>query len=214
MNHALRNRLIFASLAASLLCPMLACGAGTLEEVLRERRPDITRWQVQPLAGKNAPSVGVTEVGRIGPRTAVRFADGHVRWYAIAGFRDVLVSAHAIEGGAPISAIEVRSESRDVLSLGCEPVSELRAEARWRARRRLAPGEVLCESTIEPAPEVERNRAVTLSARSGGVEVSRVVFAAHDARAGELVRLRDAQGVNLTGIVTGTGRARISGEGK
>ncbi len=207
---ALKHR-VLAGLAMSLAWPAFA-GTQGLEELLRERRADVARWQVRPLANEAGATrdFANAQVGRIGARTPVRFADGRVRWYAVAGFRDVLVSARAVESGAPLSASDTRLESRDVLTLGCEPVAEL--DARWRARRRLAAGAVLCDSTIEPAPDVERNRAVTLTAHSGGVQVSRVLIATADARAGERVRLRDrSSGENLIGIVTGPGAARLSG---
>jgi flagella basal body P-ring formation protein FlgA len=135
-----------------------------------------------------------------------------VSWYAVAGYRDVLVSSRTVEGGGALSAADARAESRDVLTLGCEPVAALDATQRWRARRRLAAGEVLCDATVEAAPDVERNRPVTLSARSGGIQVSRVLIAAGDAHAGERVRLRDGSGVTLIGIVTGPGAARVAGD--
>jgi len=205
---ALKHR-VLAGLAMSLAWPAFA-GTQGLEELLRERRADVTRWQVQPLANEAGTTrdFANAQVGRIGARTPVRFADGRVHWYAVAGFRDVLVSARAVESGAPVSASDTRLESRDVLTLGCEPLPKL--ESRWRARRRLAAGEVLCDSTIEPAPDVERNRAVTLSAHSGGIQVSRVLIATADAHAGERVRLRDkSSGDSLIGVVTGPGAASI-----
>ena len=212
MAGAVLKRCLSACLAAGLVWPAFA-GTRTLEELLRERRADVVRWQVQPLAqGASADAdFANAQLGRIGARTPVRFADGRVHWYAVAGFRDVLVSARAIESGAPVSASDTRLESRDVLTLGCEPLPKL--ESRWRARRRLAAGEVLCDSTIEPAPDVERNRAVTLSAHSGGIQVSRVLIATGDAHAGQRVRLRDkSNGDSLIGIVTGPGAARIGVE--
>jgi flagella basal body P-ring formation protein FlgA len=208
-----------ACVAAVLVLPAApawpaSAGTSSLEELLRERRPEIASWQVQPLSNPAAgvEPAAIANVGRIGARTPVRFADGRVSWYAVAGYREVLVSARAIEGGGSLSAADARSESRDVLTLGCEPVAGLEATQRWRARRRLAAGDVLCDSTVEPAPDVERNRAVTLSARSGGIQVSRVLTAASDAYAGERVRLRDSSGVTLIGIVTGPGAARVAGE--
>jgi flagella basal body P-ring formation protein FlgA len=200
---------VLAGLAMSLAWPAFA-GTQGLEQLLRERRADVARWQVQQLANEagDTRDFANAQLGRIGARTPVRFADGRVRWYAVAGFRDVLVSARAVESGAPLSASDTRLESRDVLGLGCEPVREI--DSRWRARRRLAAGEVLCDSSIEPAPDVERNRAVTLSAHSGGIQVSRVLIATGDAHAGERVRLRDkSSGENLIGIVTGPGAARV-----
>jgi flagella basal body P-ring formation protein FlgA len=184
-----------------------------IEALLRAQRPDVDRWQVQPLTDKVPATAEAVQAGKVGARTAVRFSDGHVRWYAVEGYRDVLVSAHRIEGGATVRGADARLESRDVLPLGCAPLLELPATQAWRARRAVAEGEALCASNVEPAPDVERNSPVTLTARNGGIQVSRVLTASSDARTGERVRLRDAAtGVNVIGIVTGPGAARVAGE--
>jgi len=185
-----------------------------LEQHLREQRPDVLRWQVHPLS-ETAPALGhagIAGVGRIGARTAVRFADGRVRWYAVAGVKPVLVSAHAVERGAEFNAEDAQLAERDVFALGCEPV-DLDASRRWRAARRFAAGVALCARDIEAVPDVERDQPVTLNARRGAVNVSRVFTAAADAQFGERVRLRDrASGTVVVAIVTGLGSARLSEE--
>jgi len=203
-------------LGACLAAPVASADLPRLEALLSEQRPDVSRWQWQELSAEPAEAAGeVARVGRVNARTAVRFSDGRVRWYSVAGFREVLVSAHVVEGGAALTPGNARLEERDVIALGCEPLTDLATDTRWRARRRLAAGEVLCSKTIEPAPEVEREAAVRLSARSGGIQVSRVLTAASDARLGERVRLRDgASGTTLIGIVTGPGTARVPEERK
>jgi flagella basal body P-ring formation protein FlgA len=207
------RKLAFAALAIGFVAAAVA-GTQSLEDLLRAREPAVTRWQVQPL-GEQGASQGAdfagAQLGRVAARTPVRFVDGRVRWYAVAGYREVLVSARVLEAAESVDADAARLESRDVLALGCEPIARLDETHRWRARRRLGAGEVLCASTIEPAPEVERNRSVTLSAHSGVIQVSRVLIAANDAHVGERVRLRDRDGTSLVAIVTGPGAARIPG---
>lgn len=214
MRRAVHNALL-ALAAGAIAAPAVSADSARIEALLGEQRPDVARWEYSVLGQEPAADAEVKQVGRLGPRTAVRFADGRVRWYSVAGYRDVLVSANAVEGGAEVVQRGARLEERDVIALGCEPLTELPSDTRWRARRRLAAGEVLCAKTIEPAPEVERQHAVTLSARNGGIEVSRVLRATTDARLGERVRLRDAaSGITLIGIVTGPGTARLPGEEK
>src|SRR5688572_14236571 len=147
--------LLPALACAGLAAPALAADASRLEALLRAQRPEVSRWQWQPL-GKTQAAGEVAQLGRVGARTAVRFADGRVQWYSVSGFRQVLVSAHIVEGGAALQAQDARLEERDVIALACEPMTALAAESRWRARRRLAAGEVLCARTIEPTPAVER----------------------------------------------------------
>ena len=202
------------ALLALGLAGVAAAGTQALEELLRARAPAVTRWQVQPLTREPVGAeFNGAQLGRIASRTAVRFADGRVRWYAVSAYREVLVTGRAFEGGEAVNAADARLESRDVLALGCEPLPQLDPAQRWRARRHLGAGEVLCSSTIEAAPDVERNRAVTLSAQRGGIQVSRVLIASNDARRGERVRLRDhSSGDVLVGIVTGPAAARIAGE--
>jgi flagella basal body P-ring formation protein FlgA len=186
-----------------------------LEQLLREQRPDVLRWQVNALSETAAApkESGIAGVGRLGARTAVRFADGRVRWYAVVGMKPVLVSAHAVERGAEFNSDDAQLAERDVLALGCDPVNLVDASRRWRAARRLAAGVALCARDIEAVPEVERDQPVTLNARRGAVNASRVFTAASDAQHGERVRLRDrASGVVVVAIVTGPGAARLSEE--
>lgn len=185
-----------------------------LEQRLRAERPDVLRWQLRAMS-ETAPvsDAAIAGLGRIGARTAVRFADGRVRWYAVIALKPVLVSARGVERGAGFDAEDAELAERDVLSLGCEPVDSLDASRRWRAARRLATGDALCARDIEAVPDVERDQAVTLNARRGAVNASRVLTAASDAQLGERVRLRDrASGAVVVAIVTGPGAARLSEE--
>jgi flagella basal body P-ring formation protein FlgA len=109
----------------------------------------------------------------------------------------------------------VRLAERDIVGRGCEPLTALDARTRWRATTRLSSGEMLCARGVEPAPDVERARKVVLSAQRGGIEVSRVLVAADDARAGERVRLTDSSsGDVFVAIVTGAGTARAPTPGE
>ncbi|HEV7610165.1 MAG TPA: flagellar basal body P-ring formation chaperone FlgA [Steroidobacteraceae bacterium] len=192
-----------------------AASADSLEQKLHERRPDVARWETQSLdTSATQADLAIVSLGRLGPRTPVRLADGRVRWYAVAGMRPVLVAAHAIDSGAGIQAEDATVAERDVITRACEPF-EFGTSLRWRATRRLASGEALCSGDLERAPEVERDRPVTLSSQRGGVNVSRVLTAAADARAGERVRLRDSSsGATVVAIVTGSGAARVLQEQK
>jgi flagella basal body P-ring formation protein FlgA len=187
----------------------------TLEQRLHEQRPDVLRWQVRALSEATAVTADaeIAGVGKIGSRTAVRFVDGRVRWYAVAGMGQVLVSAHAVERGAALDAADAQLAERDIVALGCDAVRELDASRRWRAARRLATGDPLCARDIEVVPDVERDRPVTLNAQRGVVSASRVLTADSDAHFGERVRLRDrASGVVVVAVVTGPGAARLSEE--
>jgi flagella basal body P-ring formation protein FlgA len=198
----------------------LACAAepsAPLERLLRAQRPDVLRWETQALDTGATPATmsEIRLIGRIGARTPVRFADGRVRWYAVAGFRPVLIAAHALERGTELTAADAQLDERDVIGLGCRPVSQLEPGTRWRTARRLASGDAVCASALEVVPDVERDGPVTLSTRRGGVSVSRVLTAATDARAGERVRLRDrTSGAIVIAIVTGPGKAHLSEEPK
>jgi flagella basal body P-ring formation protein FlgA len=214
--HAASSAGFAASLgiAATLLAtPPAGAVEAALESRLRTAQPEVQRWEIRPVetsADVRAPALPIVSIGRIGPRTAVRFADGRVRWYVVAGFRPAPVSTHAVEAGDPVTADAIETAERDLIGLGCEPLA-IDETTRWRAARRLAAGEAICAHNVERVPEVERDRPVTLSARHGAVRVSRVFTATTDARAGERVRLHDrATGATVTAIVTGPGTARVS----
>jgi flagella basal body P-ring formation protein FlgA len=206
--------------SASLL--LLATGAVaasdpllSLEQRLREQRPDVVRWEIAPIASSRSATpetASISAIGRIGARTAVRFSDGRLRWYAVAGFRSVPVSTIALERGAPVRPQLTELAEREVIASSCDlPV--LDAESHWRTERRMAAGEALCAHVLEAPPAVQREKPVTLHARRGAVDVSRSLIAAADARVGESVRLRDrVTGDMLTAIVTGPAEAQISKE--
>jgi flagella basal body P-ring formation protein FlgA len=218
MKRRVALRGCLAIVAASTLSPHAVADddRASLEMRLRAIRPDIVRWETRliethPRPPKSPKSM-IESIGRIGPRTAVRFGDGRVRWYVVSGFRPVAVATRALEYRDAVTASDVTVDERDVIGLGCEAV-EIDGERRWRAARRIGRGDALCARVVEPMPDIERNGPVLLSAHSGAVSVSRVLTAAADARAGERVRLRDrATGTTISAIVTGPGAARVSGE--
>jgi flagella basal body P-ring formation protein FlgA len=186
--------------------------ADSLQRHLQAQRPDISRWQTSPVAAtRPVADAEIATVGRIGARTPVRFADGRVRWYAVAGFRSVLVSTVPLESGTVLNPQDTRLAERDVIGLGCEPL--IPDERRLRTTRRLAAGDALCAREVEPVPEVQREHRVTLNVHRGAVSVSRPLTATTDARLGERVRLRDrVTGAIVIAVVTGPGEARISQE--
>ena len=215
MTHAATSLLLLAALPLAAFCQGAVPAA--LEQRLRELRPDVLRWEVQPVGSAvPAPTANIADLGRIGPRMAVRFTDGRVRWYAVAGMRRVLTSAHAAAAGVPLSAADVTAAERDVIGLGCEPLAEMPEVQRMRATRRLSTGDALCTQSIEKIPDVERGKSVVLSTQRGAISASRVLVAGSDAQAGEWVRLRDpATGNTVLAIATGAGAARVnSQEGK
>jgi flagella basal body P-ring formation protein FlgA len=218
MAHRGRQLVVWvAGLVASLAGPMAAVAqAGdvpsALERHLRERRPDVLRWEIAATEREsNSPRVEgeILDVGRIAARTAVRFTDGRVRWFVVAGYRPVNVSRQPLEAGADIDRASIEMTERDVIALSCLPVS-IDSAGRWRSTRRLATGDPLCGNSVERAPEVQRDRAVTLSTDRGPIRVSRRLTAAADARVGERVRLLDrATGAIVLAIVTGPDAARL-----
>ena len=210
MNRQVLQRPVLAAVALTTGVAS-AAGVATLEQRLHAARPEIQRWQTQPLYARagHQPEAVVVAVGRVAARTPVRYADGHVAWFAVAGFRSVLVSNRTVEARESISAQDATPEERDVLALGCEPAATLDAGIRWRTVRRLTTGAPLCTRDLERAPDVERDRSVTLTTQRGAIRVSRVLTAAADARTGERVRLLDREsGATLMAIVTGPGLAR------
>jgi flagella basal body P-ring formation protein FlgA len=214
MEHAIsRPGYLLAAAAALYACAAQAAESAVpaFEAQLRARRPDVVRWQTQAVetrtSSKNAEAA-IVRVGRLGPRTAVRLADGGVRWYSVAGFAPVLVSVHSIDAGAALTAGDTAPAERDVIALGCEPLKEVDGGIRLRATRRIARGEIVCAAAVQIAPSVERDRPVILRTQRGPISASRVLTATNDANTGERVRLRDpASGATLVAVVTGLGAA-------
>lgn len=205
---------LLAATAALWSCTAQAAESATpvLEAQLRARRPDVIRWQTQAIETRLSPKnveADIVRVGRLGPRTAVRLAGGGVRWYSVAGFAPVRVSVRSIEAGAALAAADTATAERDVIALGCEPLTEIGGSVRLRATRRIARGEALCAGAVQVAPHVERDQPVVLRTQRGPISASRVLTATNDANTGERVRLRDpASGATVVAVVTGLGVAR------
>jgi flagella basal body P-ring formation protein FlgA len=192
------------------LAACAAASGATLEESLRAQRPDVERWEIAPLEarGEGAGATEVRELGRVGPRTAVRFADGRLRWFAVAGFAPALTAVRALDAGERAAPGDFTLAARDVIASGCEPSSALAAGQRWRLRARLTEGAVLCARMLEPVPDIERAQPVTLISNRPPIHITRVLHAVEDARRGERVRLRDADGNTIFAKATGIGTAR------
>ena len=153
----------------------------------------------------------IVRVGRIGPRTPVRLADGRVRWYSVAGFAPCWSARTSVESGAALAAADSATAERDVIALGCETVDGDRRQ-RWRAPRGASPWRGACaRSRAARAATWSAISAVTLSANAArSHSVSRVLIATADAHAGERVRLRDpASGDTVMASLRAGGRRAI-----
>jgi flagella basal body P-ring formation protein FlgA len=106
-------------------------------------------------------------------------------------FGDVLVLAQTVSAGAPLHSGLVRVERRE-LGTAQSPLADAGALNGMQARRTLAAGTILTSLEVVATPVVRRGQAVTLIARSGGLEVRAPGKALADAARGQRVAVEAA----------------------
>jgi flagella basal body P-ring formation protein FlgA len=144
----------------------------------------------QPLAADLAPGsgrVGLVTVGVRcpGPKPWQVFTTLRVQHFAAA-----LVAARPLARGETLQPGDVVASRQDVAMLAGGYVSDPADIIGKRTKRTLAAGQVLALNALESPPVVRRGRAVTIVARSGGLEVRMAGEALADAAAGEPVNVR------------------------
>jgi flagella basal body P-ring formation protein FlgA len=182
--------LIFLSAAAAQSVAV----AGALEEALRTRYPDVVRFEMAALDSESVARVQEpTVVVRVGARSAVAGEDGRLVWFAVRGYRDVVVAARPLAPRADVTAGDVLVAERDVLGLACTPLADTAALATVWTTRGVREGDVLCHDALAPKPPVVRGAAVTVLYAASRVRITTTARAEHDARLGERAAMRNPQ---------------------
>lgn len=155
-----------------------------------------------------AKTVGVTSIGVRcpGPNPWVVYQVATVRV-----FDRVLVAGRFLARGTVLSAVDLRSEHRDLSTLpgGYETVPEQLIGK--QLRQALMTGTVISPQAVKTVPAVRRGEIVTVISRHAGMEVSSSGVALSTAHLGERVQVRNASTQRvIEGIVIEQRRVEIS----
>jgi flagella basal body P-ring formation protein FlgA len=117
----------------------------------------------------------------------------------------VLVLTRPIAAGTPIPPDALAIETRDLARLPAAALSDPSLATGRVARRGLAAGSPLTAADLGLAPVIRRGQAVTLVARSGGLEVRSSGRALADAAPGDPVTVENAASRRVVSGIAGAG---------
>lgn len=204
---SIRRCVLAAALAVA--ASMTAHGASGWREVaqqtlmteLQKAHPLVVSWQIEPLLGQaqlarlQSLSVMDAKAIAVGSRSAVRMSyDGRKHmtvWFRVSGLQPVLTSRSHIKAGSVVDDTAGVPDERDVISLGCEPLTSTDQLIEQRATRSFAAGAALCADGFEPRPAVARGESVLVRSVSGAVIVVARGIALQDGAVGQVLQIRN-----------------------
>ena len=129
----------------------------------------------------------------------------------VALVRDVVVAGRAINRGASVGADDVRVVSRRFTRPDRMGMPDPGEVIGLRARRFIAPGELIAARDLERVPLVRRGQIVEVLSRFGTVTVNTAAKVSEDGDYGELVTLHmpGRRKVRIVGRVTGPRRVEV-----
>ncbi len=157
---------------------------------LHLKSADIASGEVslQPLSQKE-PLGLFTVIARITKDGEV-VETGQVR-FTIRKFADVLVTTDRIKRHDTFSSQNLTLRRMEITSLQERPLTDMaKLEGTW-CTRNLRKGSILLSNAVEPVPDVEAGREVTIVYTNGLCQVSTTGIALQPGRAGDYVRVKN-----------------------
>jgi flagella basal body P-ring formation protein FlgA len=207
--------------ASSATCTAAPAWRESADAVLRaaltEQRKDVTRWEMQPLLTARVEErlnqmelEGATAL-QLGARSSVRIRgkrDGRVQavnvWYAVRGYRQLVVANAAIRTGAALTQSNVVMGEANIFEGACEVPNEPTFWFDTRAKHNFGPGDPICAQGIEPMPLVLRGESVAVKSISGPVTITARGVAQQDGGLGKIMRIKNpGSGEIFTAAVSG-----------
>ena len=201
-------------LSAALMTLLSAASATPAADVLlleslRHRYPAVTRWDLKPLAEAPPANAAAASIALLGARSAVRVGN-RIYWYAVSGFQQALSAARHIGFGQALDAHDAVEGERDVLAVGCEPLTQAGELSGMRARRSIGLNDVICVSAVEPRPLVSRGDEVTVTYVGANVVLTTHGIAEKDGTAGETLLIRNPRSRDeFRAVVSGPGEVTV-----
>ena len=127
--------------------------------------------------------VKVTEAGDI-------VESGQVRM-KIRQFADVVVLSDKIRSRKPLSKDKLTIKRMEITSLYEKPLRSIEELSGYRAKRNLTKGTILTTAAIEPTPDIERGREVSIVYVDGLCRITAAGVALQSGMAGEYVKVKN-----------------------
>jgi flagella basal body P-ring formation protein FlgA len=138
--------------------------------------------QKEPL-GLFTALVKITENGAV-------IESGQVRM-KIMRFADVVVLTDKISSREPLTENKLSLKRMEITSLHEMPLQSTAGVEKYRAKRNLAPGTILTTAAIEPIPDVEPGREVSIVYVDGLCRITAAGVTLQSGRAGEYVKVKN-----------------------
>lgn len=123
--------------------------------------------------------------------SGVQEADrGRVR-FRIHRYDDVLVTSGSVRRNAELADVDLEIKRMEVTSLREQPLRAVDDCARCRFRRNLSKGTIVTAEALEPVPDIEVGREVSIVFAEPGWSVSAVGEALRAGSAGDYIRVRN-----------------------
>jgi flagella basal body P-ring formation protein FlgA len=208
------KRLLRAFLIILFLTPAVSAGAAEIDsdqalcQAIREKFAlDEDSYEVEVLANRLGPEKVDPDHLAITPLTvkepiglftvmAVVMADGHragrgqVR-FRIRKFEDVLVATDKIGRHEALVEEKFALKRMEVTSLREQPVYSLEGLADYRAKRNISTDRILTTPAIEPVPDIDVGREVTILISKGRLSITAPGRALQPGSKGDLVKIRN-----------------------
>jgi flagella basal body P-ring formation protein FlgA len=115
---------------------------------------------------------------------------GQVRM-KIRKYADVVVLTDRIRSRRPLTPDKLAIKRMDITSLREKPLQSLEGLAEYRTKRNLARGTILTTAAVEPVPDVEPGREVSIVYVDGLCRITAPGIALQTGRAGEYVKVKN-----------------------
>lgn len=106
-------------------------------------------------------------------------------------FAEVLVTQDRMNRATPLSQMQTKSKRRDITDLRERPLVNESELVGFQARRNLKRGEILTTGDIEPIPDVENGREVSIVYNDGGCHVTAPGRVLQKGSVGEYVKVKN-----------------------
>ena len=143
---------------------------------------------LKPLSQKDPLGLYTVQATVSRQDTVVESGQVHVR---IHKFADVLVSEDNLQRSQSPTPVKFSTQRSDVTTLTEQPVSSTEQLAGFRMKRNVAKGQVLTTGAIEPIPDIEIGREVSIVCSSNCITVTAAGQALERGSAGSFVKVRN-----------------------
>ncbi len=199
--------LVAITLALAGPVQAVTCDQAIIEKMMAMYNLDTNSYQIEILSNRLASAEATVDNIAIRPLTAKEplglftvmakvsegsefVESGQIRM-RIRQFADVVVLSDRIRSRQPLTADCLTVKRMDITSLHEKPLPSLAAIDGYRVRRNLRRGTILTTSAIEPIPDIESGRELSIVYVDGLCRITTVGVALQTGMAGDYIKVKN-----------------------